>query len=106
MGYPSGNNTHSGTGMGKHFYPQPGMGIVSGIFFCRGCGYGKTIPGGYVPVAISSAAAVQYFSLCRIIHFEPVAFACLFFTPLLIVLSVVKSIPQAYVNKDVCKCVS
>jgi hypothetical protein len=53
MGYPSGNNTHSGTGMGKHFYPQPGMGIVSGIFFCRGCGYGKTIPGGYVPVAIS-----------------------------------------------------
>jgi hypothetical protein len=57
MGYPSGNNTHSGTGMGKHFYPQPGMGIVSGIFFCRGCGYGKTIPGGYVPVAISTPAS-------------------------------------------------
>jgi hypothetical protein len=54
MGYPSGNNIHSGTGMGKHFYPQPGMGIVSGTFFCHGCGYGKTIPGGYVPVAIST----------------------------------------------------
>ena len=53
MGYPSGNNTHSGTGMGKHFYPQPGMGIVSGTFFCRGCRYGKTIPGGYILIAIS-----------------------------------------------------
>jgi hypothetical protein len=61
---------------------------------------------GEVPQPNPCAAAVQYFSLCRIIHFEPVAFACLFFTPLLIVLSVVKSIPQAYVNKDVCKCVS
>jgi hypothetical protein len=60
MGYPSGNNTHSGTGMGKHFYPQPGMGIVSGIFFCRGCGYGKTIPGGYVPVAISICNTVGH----------------------------------------------
>lgn len=40
----------------------------------------------------------EFFSLCRIIHFEPVAFACLFFTQLLSALSVAKSIPQAYVN--------
>jgi hypothetical protein len=63
MGYPSSNNTHSGTGMGKHFYPQLGMGIVSGTFFCRGCGYGKTIPGGYVPVAISNMDVAQWYTL-------------------------------------------
>jgi hypothetical protein len=52
--YPSGNNTHSGSGMGKYSYLQPSIGIMLGIFLFCMCGYAKAIPDGYIPVAIST----------------------------------------------------
>jgi len=33
-------------------YPHTGMGIVAGIIFFCGYGYGIELPGGYIPVAI------------------------------------------------------
>jgi hypothetical protein len=30
------------------------MGDPMGLFFCRGYGYGVVIPGGYLPIAIST----------------------------------------------------
>jgi hypothetical protein len=54
MGYPSGVNTHSGTGVGTLSYPWPGMGIVPGRFCFYGYGYGYAIPDRYVLVAISN----------------------------------------------------
>ena len=38
--------------MGTISYPHTGMGIVAGIIFFRGYGYGIELPGGYIPVAI------------------------------------------------------
>ena len=40
--------------MGTISYPHTGMGIVAGMIFFRGYGYGIELPGGYIPVAIPS----------------------------------------------------
>ena len=42
--------------MGTISYPHTGMGIVAGIIFFRGYGYGIELPGGYIPVAIPNHA--------------------------------------------------
>jgi hypothetical protein len=41
-------------GMGVNPYPPVYMGDPIGLFLCRGYGYGVVIPGGYLPIAISS----------------------------------------------------
>jgi hypothetical protein len=43
-----------GMGMGVNPYPPVYMGDPVGLFLCRGYGYGVVIPGGYLPIAISS----------------------------------------------------
>jgi hypothetical protein len=43
-----------GMGMGVNPYPLVYMGDPMGLFLCRGYGYGVVIPGGYLPIAISS----------------------------------------------------
>ena len=43
-----------GMGMGVNPYPPVYMGDPVGLFFCRGYGYGVVIPGGYLPIAIST----------------------------------------------------
>jgi hypothetical protein len=40
--------------MGVNSYPPMYMGDSMGLFLCRGYGYGVVIPGGYLPIAISS----------------------------------------------------
>jgi hypothetical protein len=45
-------------GMGVNPYPPVYMGDSVGLFFCRGYGYGVVIPGGYLPIAISSRACI------------------------------------------------
>jgi hypothetical protein len=47
--------THAGMGMGINLYPLADMGNPTGLFFCRGYGYGIMIPGGYLPIAISNS---------------------------------------------------
>jgi hypothetical protein len=51
-GYPTGKNTHAGTGMGKILYPRVYMGNPTGRIFFDGYEYGMVLPDGYVPVAI------------------------------------------------------
>jgi hypothetical protein len=46
-------------GMGVNPYPPVYMGDPMGLFFCRGYGYGVVIPGGYLPIAISSSNPSQ-----------------------------------------------
>jgi hypothetical protein len=41
-------------GMGVNSYPPVYMGDPVGLFLCRGYGYGVVIPGGYLPIAIST----------------------------------------------------
>jgi hypothetical protein len=43
-----------GTGMGVNPYPPVYMGDPVGLFLCHGYGYGVVIPGGYLPIAIST----------------------------------------------------
>jgi hypothetical protein len=43
-----------GMGMGVNPYPLVYMGDPMGLFLCRGYGYGVVIPGGYLPIAIST----------------------------------------------------
>jgi hypothetical protein len=47
-------HTHMGMGMGVNPYPSIYMGDPMGLFLCRGYGYEVVIPGGYLPIAISS----------------------------------------------------
>jgi hypothetical protein len=49
-------HTHVGMGLGVNSYPPVymGEGDPVGLFFCRGYGYEVVIPGGYLPIAISS----------------------------------------------------
>ena len=54
-----------GMGMGVNPYPPVYMGDPVGLFLCRGYGYGVVIPGGYLPVAISSN------NLLFLGHFSP-----------------------------------
>jgi hypothetical protein len=56
MGYRRVTRTHAGMGMGINLYPLADMGNPTGLFFCRGYGYGIMIPGGYLPIAISRCA--------------------------------------------------
>jgi len=56
MGYPTGKITLTGAGVGKISYSRAGVGFLSGKILFRGCGYGVALPGGYVPVAISTNA--------------------------------------------------
>jgi hypothetical protein len=51
-------HTHMGMGMGVNSYPPVYMGDPVGLFLCRGYGYGVVIPGGYLPIAISTAEPV------------------------------------------------
>jgi hypothetical protein len=43
-----------GMGMGVNPYPPMYMGDPMGLFLCRGYRYEVVIPGGYLPIAISS----------------------------------------------------
>jgi hypothetical protein len=43
-----------GMGMGVNPYPPVYMGNPVGLFLCCGYGYGVLIPGGYLPIAIST----------------------------------------------------
>jgi hypothetical protein len=43
-----------GMGMGVNLYPPVYMGDPVRLFLCRGYVYGVVIPGGYLPIAISS----------------------------------------------------
>ena len=43
-------------GMGVNPYPPVYMGDPVGLLLCRGYGYGVVIPGGYLPIAISTRA--------------------------------------------------
>jgi hypothetical protein len=51
MGYPTGKNTHAGTGVSKILYPRAYIGNLTGNFF-YGYGYGMVLPDRYVSVAI------------------------------------------------------
>jgi hypothetical protein len=51
-----------GMGMGVNSYPPVYMGDSVGLFLCRGYGYGVVIPGGYLPIAISSKSSLSFFS--------------------------------------------
>jgi hypothetical protein len=48
-----------GMGMGVNPYPPAYMGNPVGLFLCRGYGYGVVIPGGYLPIAISTTAPTR-----------------------------------------------
>jgi hypothetical protein len=50
-----------GMGMGVNSYPPMYMGDPMGLFLCRGYGYEVVIPGGYLPIAISTQSKV----LCK-----------------------------------------
>ena len=62
--------------MGTISYPHTGMGIVAGIIFFRGYGYGIELPGGYIPVAMpildrhhmAATCAFLNVTLCRLEH--------------------------------------
>jgi hypothetical protein len=43
--------------MGVNPYPPVYMGDPVGLFSCHGYGYGVVIPGGYLPIAISTPLA-------------------------------------------------
>jgi hypothetical protein len=43
-----------GMSMGVNSYPPMYMGDPVELFLCRGYGYGVVIPGGYLPIAIST----------------------------------------------------
>jgi hypothetical protein len=43
-----------GMGMGVNPYPSVYIDDPIGLFLCREYGYGVVIPGGYLPIAISS----------------------------------------------------
>jgi hypothetical protein len=58
-GYPTGKNTHAGTGMGKILYPRVYMGNPTGRIFFDRYGYGMVLPDGYVPVAIPNVNYVK-----------------------------------------------
>jgi hypothetical protein len=45
-----------GMGMGVNSYPPMYMGDPMGLFLCRGYEYRVVIPGGYLPIAISTPA--------------------------------------------------
>jgi hypothetical protein len=52
-------------GMGVNPYPPVYMGDPMGLFFCRGYGYGVIIPGGYLPIAISTLVMPHRHRTCR-----------------------------------------
>jgi hypothetical protein len=54
MGYPTGKKTRAGTGMSKNLNPHAGMGFLAARVRVGGCGYGTTLPDGFLPVAIST----------------------------------------------------
>ena len=56
MGYPTGKITLSGAGVDKISYPRVGVGFWSGKVLFRGCRYGISLPGGYVPIATTAHA--------------------------------------------------
>jgi hypothetical protein len=58
-------HTHMGMGMGVNPYPLVYMGNPVGLFLCRGYGYGVVIPGGYLPIAISTRDGVGSSSCLR-----------------------------------------
>jgi hypothetical protein len=47
-------HTYMGMGMGVNPYPPVYMGHPMGLFLCHGYGYRVVIPGGYLPIAIST----------------------------------------------------
>jgi hypothetical protein len=53
-------HTHMGMGMGVNSYPPVYMGDPMRLFLCCGYGYGVVIPGGYLPIAISSYECCYY----------------------------------------------
>ena len=53
-------HTHVGMGMGVNPYPLVYMGDPMELFLCRGYGYGVVIPGGYLPIAISTPVASDF----------------------------------------------
>ena len=56
--YPHGYG-YGGMGMGVNPYPLVYMGDPMGLFLCRGYGYGVVIPGGYLPIAISTSEGIE-----------------------------------------------
>jgi hypothetical protein len=44
-------NTRTGAGVGKFLYTRAGVGFVAGRTLSSGCGFGRVIPSGCVPVA-------------------------------------------------------
>jgi hypothetical protein len=48
-----------GMGMGVNPYPPVYMGDPMGLFLCRGYGYVVLIPGGYLPIAISTCVLAR-----------------------------------------------
>jgi hypothetical protein len=59
-GDPMGNPYPHGYEYGVNPYPPAYMGNLVGLFLCRRYGYGVVIPGGYLPIAIST------YRVCRI----------------------------------------
>jgi hypothetical protein len=58
-------------GMGVNPYPPVYMGDPVGLFLCRGYGYGVVIPGGYLPIAISTSMSTYpaVFTCLRLLFF-------------------------------------
>jgi hypothetical protein len=54
LGYQTVKKTRASAGMGKNLYPHAGMSFLSGRVRVGGCGYGMTLPDGFLPVAIST----------------------------------------------------
>jgi hypothetical protein len=54
-------HTHMGMGMGVNPYPPVYMGDPVELFLCHGYGYGVVIPGGYLPIAISTCPRCMRF---------------------------------------------
>jgi hypothetical protein len=63
-GYPTGKNTHAGTGMGKILYPRVYMGNPTGRIFFDRYGYGMVLPDGYVPVATKRKHKAEQHHMC------------------------------------------
>jgi hypothetical protein len=53
---------HMGMGMRVNLYLPMYMSDPIGLFLCRGYEYGIVIPGGYLPIAISSTNGGTYYN--------------------------------------------
>jgi hypothetical protein len=62
-----GTRKPDGYGFGQNFKPVMGTGFLMSVNIFHGYGFGTAKPGGFVPVAISTRAPLQFYHQFRLL---------------------------------------